>query len=84
MLIFLFLNCTIIEIFTGFITIKDIQLAYTSGISPDFTPLVALIGAVIGEVIGLAAYYVKSTKENTIGGITYAAAMQNNFEGGQG
>ena len=65
MLIFLFLNCTVIEIFTGFITIKDIQLAYTSGISPDFTPLVALIGAAIG-------------------GITYAAAMQNNFEGGQG
>lgn len=88
MLIFLFINCTIIELFTGFIELRSIALTEkmiaitgSASVAPDFTPLVALIGAVIGEVIGLAAYFVKSTKENTKGGITFEAAAAENFKG---
>lgn len=72
---FLFANCTIIEIFTGWTTIKSFELAHELMISPDLTPLVALIGAVVGEVIGYAVYSVKATKENTVGGIVYDQAM---------
>ena len=43
--------------------------------APDFSPLVALIGAVIGEVIGFAVYSLKSAKENTKNGIVYEQAM---------
>jgi hypothetical protein len=35
------------------------------GFSPSFTPLVTLIGVTVAEVFGLAAYFVKSIKENT-------------------
>lgn len=45
---FLLLNCTAIEIFTGIITIMNINIARELGISPDLTPLVTLISAVIG------------------------------------
>lgn len=75
-IIFLLINCSIIEIFTGIITIIDMKLAWSIGIMPDFSPLVALIGAVVGEVIGLAVYFAKSTKENTEGGIVYFNATQ--------
>lgn len=75
---FLFANCTIIEIFTGWTTIKSFELAHELMISPDLTPLVALIGAVVGEVIGYAVYSVKATKENTVGGIVYDQAMHSN------
>ena len=66
---FLFLNCTAIEIFTGWVTVQSFVLAKTLGFSVDFTPLVTLISAVVGEVIGYAIYSIKSTKENTKGGI---------------
>lgn len=46
----------------------------------DFSPLTALIGAIVTEVIGYAVYSIKSMKENTKGGITYETAMLN---GGQ-
>ena len=72
---FLFANCTAIEIFTAWTTIKSFELAHELMISPDLTPLVALIGAVVGEVIGYAVYSAKATKENTIGGIVYDQAM---------
>lgn len=78
LILFLFLNCTIIEIFTGWATVQSLQLALQTGLAPDFTPLVTLIGAVVGEVIGFAVYAAKSTKENTCGGIIYDTAMQNN------
>lgn len=45
----------------------------------DFSPIVTLIGAVVGEVIGFAIYAAKSTKENTEGGIVYQN-MMNEFE----
>ena len=42
---FLFFNCTAIEIFTGIVTIMNINIAREIGISPDLTPLVTLISA---------------------------------------
>ena len=73
-ILFLFINCTIVELFTGYITLIDLRLAQTTGMV-DFTPIVTLIGAVVGEVISFAIYAVKSTKENTQGGITYQSMM---------
>ena len=78
LIFFLFLNCTIIELFTGWVTFKSIELSTITAMAPDFSPLVALIGAVIGEVIGFAVYAIKSTKENTVGGIVYDSALNNN------
>lgn len=76
LIIFLFINCTIIELFTGFVTLKSLDLTTLTMANPDFTPLVALIGAVVSEVVGYAVYALKSAKENTAGGITYEAAMR--------
>ena len=73
---FLFLNCTAIEIFTGWATMQSFVLAKTLGFSVDFSPLVTLIGAVVSEVIGYAIYSIKSTKENTKGGIVYESALR--------
>lgn len=72
---FLFINCTLIEIFTGLITIINLHLAATTGAMIDFTPIVTLIGAVVSQVIGFAIYAVKATKENTTGGIIYEEMM---------
>lgn len=72
---FLFVNCTAIEVFTAWTTVKSFELAHELMISPDLTPLVALIGAIVGEVIGYAVYSAKATKENTVGGIVYDQAM---------
>ena len=71
LILFLFINCTLIELFTGWVTIKSIDLATLTMVGPDFTPLVTLIGAVVSEVIGFAIYAIKSAKENTEGGIIY-------------
>ena len=76
LILFLFINCTIIELFTGFVTLKSLDLTTLTMSNPDFTPLVALIGAVVSEVVGYAVYALKSAKENTAGGITYEAAMR--------
>ena len=75
LILFLFINCTLIELFTGWVTIKSIDLATLTMVGPDFTPLVTLIGAVVSEVIGFAIYAIKSAKENTEGGIIYETAM---------
>lgn len=72
--------CLIVIIFTSFITIKEFSLAYTLGVMPDFTPLVTMIGAILGAAIDVAAYFAKSAKENTKGGITYEAAAIKNFQ----
>ena len=78
LIIFLFINCTLIEIFTGWAMVKMLSLAFVVGTMIDFTPLVALIGAVVGEVFGYAIYSLKSTKENTVGGIVYDSVINNN------
>lgn len=75
LIFFLFLNCTIIELFTGWVTFKSIELSTITSMGPDFSPLVALIGAIVGEVIGFAVYSLKSAKENTKNGIVYEQAM---------
>ena len=85
-MLFLFINCTVIEIFTGWVTIQNILLARDFGITLDFTPLVALVGTVVSEVFGFAVYALKSVKENTKGGIVYDSALMNREEdlGGKG
>lgn len=75
LILFLFINCTLIELFTGWVTIKSIDLATLTMVGPDFTPLVTLIGAVVSEVIGFAIYAIKSAKENTEGGIIYETTI---------
>lgn len=72
---FLLLNCTAIEVYTGIVTIININIARQLYISPDLTPLVTLISAVVGETIGFAIYSAKATKQNCKGGIVYEQAM---------
>ena len=81
LIFFLFLNCTALEIFTAWVTIQTISLAFATGAIIDFSPLVTLIGLVIGEVIGYAIYSLKSMKENTKGGIVYDSNIHNNSVG---
>lgn len=81
LIFFLFLNCTALEIFTAWVTIQTISLAFATGAIVDFSPLVTLIGLVIGEVIGYAIYSLKSMKENTKGGIVYDSNIHNNSVG---
>ena len=77
LILFLFINCTLIEIFTGIITWKTVTIGLMMGIGIDLSPLVALIGAVVSEVIGYSIYSLKAIKENTKGGIVYESAFQN-------
>ena len=81
LIFFLFLNCTALELFTAWVTIQSIALAFNQGMSPDFTPLITLIGLVIGEVVSYAIYSLKSMKENTKGGIIYDSNVNNNSVG---
>lgn len=73
---FLFINCTLVELFTGWATTQSLKISYATGNPMDFSPLVTLIGAVVTEVMGFAVYAVKATKENTANGITYMMAQQ--------
>lgn len=75
LVIFLFANCSLIEIFTGWATLRMLDATVNTGII-DFTPLVTLVGAIVGEVFGYTVYSLKSMKENTAGGIIYDIAMQ--------
>lgn len=76
LILFLFLNCSLIELFTGWVTIQSINLAQITMMAPDFSPLITLIGAVVSEVIGFAIYSIKAAKENTKNGIVYDTAMR--------
>lgn len=82
-IIFLFINFTILEIFTAWITIQSFTLAYAIGIMPDFSPLITLLGAILGQTISFGIYSAKSKAENTKGGIVYDLTMaeleQDNF-----
>jgi len=73
---FLFINCTIIELFTIFVIIKELELTAQGVLVPDLSPLMALITTVVAEVIGFGVYSLKSVKENTEGGIVYETAMK--------
>jgi hypothetical protein len=76
LILFLFINCTIIELFTGWTVVQSLQLAKYTNLAPDFSPLTTLIGVTIGEIFSFAIYALKSTKENTKNGITYDIAMK--------
>lgn len=71
LMFFLFISCSVVELFTIYITIKIINV----GFEIDLTPLTMLITAVVAEVIGFAIYSLKSSKENTKGGIIYETAL---------
>lgn len=73
---FLFINCTIIELFTIWVICRELGLAAEGILSPDLSPLMALITTVVAEVIGFGIYALKSTKENTEGGIVFETAMR--------
>ena len=75
LLVFLFFNFTLLEGFIGWVTIQSFTLSYATGMSPDFTPLVTLIGLVAGETISYWAYCAKSKAENIEGGIVHDTAM---------
>lgn len=72
----LFLNCTCIEIFSCWAIKRSIEVAVIDSMAIDFSPLVALITAVVGEGIGYWVYAAKSKAENTQGGIVYEMAMK--------
>ena len=73
---FLFINCTIIELFTIWVIYRELGLAADGILAPDLSPLMALITTVVAEVIGFGIYALKSTKENTEGGIVFETAMR--------
>ena len=73
---FLFINCTIIELFTLVVIFKELGLAAQGLLEPDLSPLITLITTVVAEVIGFGVYALKSAKENTEGGIVYETAMR--------
>lgn len=75
LLTFLFINFTLLEGFIAWVTIKSFAVAQATTTTPDFLPLVTLIGAVIGETISYGIYSAKSKAENTEGGIVYETAM---------
>lgn len=72
---FLFVNCTVIELFVLWVTVQTLHLAMLTDTIVDFTPLVTLVGAIVSEVIGYAVYAIKSAKENCEGGVTYLRAQ---------
>ena len=62
---YLFVCATAIQLFTGYLMIVQIQLLKQGVIvTLDTSPLISLIGAVVGEVMVFAVYAIKSFKEN--------------------
>lgn len=76
LMIFLFINFTLLELFTCCITIYSFSLAFAIGMIPDFTPLITLLGSVISETLSFGIYCAKSKAENTKGGIVYETALR--------
>ena len=66
MLLFLIINCSVIEVFS----------MVCMWCFRDLTPLGGLIAAVCTETIGTIGYFIKSAKENSESGITYSLAMR--------
>jgi cytosine/uracil/thiamine/allantoin permease len=63
--IFMITNCVVIEIYA-----LVAMFCFS-----DLSSLSALIAAVVGECVSMAAYFIKSDHENTKGGIVYESAM---------
>ena len=77
LLVFLFINFTLLELFTGYITLRSFNLAAALGEMPDLTPLITLITTVIGETISYGVYIAKAKAENIKNGIVYETTMYN-------
>lgn len=76
LLIILFINFFLLEIFIFGITCYSFNLGFAIGQMPDYTPLITLITAVIGETLSYGMYCAKAKAENTVGGIKYDTAMK--------
>lgn len=76
LIVFLFVNCSLLELFACWSTIKMLEISLISGTMIDFTPLVTLIGSVVAETLGYAIYSLKAMKENTQGGVVYDLAIK--------
>ena len=77
LLVFLFINFSILEIFIGWLTVYMLLNEMT----PDFTPLITFISAVIGETLSYGIYAAKSKAENTNQGIVHdLAIMEKEYE----
>lgn len=76
LLVFLFLNFTALEMFVGYVTLRTFTLASEISMMPDFTPLISLIGAVIGETLSYGIYCAKAKAENTVGGLVYESTLK--------
>ena len=63
---FIFINCIVVEIYSMWVM-------YTLA---DLSALSVLMTAIIGETFAYAVYSIKSTKENTQGGIVYDLALK--------
>lgn len=72
----LFINFFLLEIFICGVTCYSFKLAFAIGQTPDYTPLVTLITAVIGETLSYGIYCAKAKAENVQGGIVYEKARQ--------
>lgn len=82
---FLFLNCTIIELFVLAITLVSVFQSTITGIPADFSPLNTLVGAFVVETVAYAVYALKSMKENVgpDGGVVYLK-VKNEVENEEG
>lgn len=72
-LFWVFASCTCIEVYVMYITHEAIVM---TGVV-DLSAIVALIGAIVGQILSFLTYSKKAEKENTKGGITYDMAMKN-------
>lgn len=80
LILFLFLNCTLVEIFACWSVAEMLTISMSNGVPVDFSPLVTLIGTVVSEILGYGIYSLKAAKENTRGGVIYDLAMRDNQE----
>ena len=64
---FIFINCVTVEIYSMWVMY----------VLSDLSALSVLMTAIIGETFAYAVYSIKSTKENTQGGIIYDLAIKN-------
>ena len=62
---YLFFCATAIQLFTGYLMVTQLKLLKQGMVMTlDTSPLISLIGAVVGEVMVFAVYAIKSFKEN--------------------
>lgn len=65
--IFIFVNCLVIEIYSMIVMV----------VFHDLASLGALVMAVLGQCVGALGYFIKARSENTSGGIIFETTMHN-------